>query len=241
MSIFHDIIPQCGAACCFQLQQHSTVRGGSFFQSGEALFPSSKLDMACSSSVNNSVLEKKKLENTLEWFCHLLLLFSFTLKPDHIQTPAPAGCEQSLCWHLSHAVPSLPTSKPPVSFAQYPLSKLPAFCQVELPQILKHLSKFRTRTALLITNTLGFTELLRLDKTCKFTKSSLQPKHLIKCHICFRDSDSTIPLGSQFQCLATLLGEEYFPNTQSKPSWLDLRPFPLILVLVAWERRLSSS
>ena len=37
-----------------------------------------------------------------------------------------------------------------------------------------------------------------------------------------RDGDSTTSLGSLFQCLTTLSGEEIFPNTQSKPPLVQL-------------------
>lgn len=51
---------------------------GSTAQFGEALFPSSELDMVCLSSINNSTLEKKKIKHLLG-ICYLLLFLSFTL------------------------------------------------------------------------------------------------------------------------------------------------------------------
>jgi len=42
----------------------------------------------------------------------------------------------------------------------------------------------------------------------------------------FRSGDSTTSLGSLFQCLITLFGEEIFPNIQSKPPLTQLETVP---------------
>ncbi|KAK4824542.1 LOW QUALITY PROTEIN: hypothetical protein QYF61_016146, partial [Mycteria americana] len=53
----------------------------------------------------------------------------------------------------------------------------------------------------------------------------------------FRDGDSTTSLGSLFQCLTTLSVKKFFLISNLNLAWHNLRPFPLILSLVTWEKR----
>ncbi|KAK4829616.1 LOW QUALITY PROTEIN: hypothetical protein QYF61_005743 [Mycteria americana] len=54
-----------------------------------------------------------------------------------------------------------------------------------------------------------------------------------------RDGDSTTSLGSLFQCLTTLLVKTFFLTSNLNLPWRNLRPFPLVLSLVNWEKRLT--
>ena len=53
-----------------------------------------------------------------------------------------------------------------------------------------------------------------------------------------RDGDSTTSLGSLLQCVTTLSGKKFFliSNHLNLP-WCNLRPFPLALSLITWEKR----
>ncbi|KAK4826066.1 hypothetical protein QYF61_005025 [Mycteria americana] len=51
------------------------------------------------------------------------------------------------------------------------------------------------------------------------------------------DGDSTTSLGSLFQCLTTLSVKKFFLISRLNLPWRNLRPFPLILSLVTWEKR----
>ncbi|KAK4823315.1 hypothetical protein QYF61_000917 [Mycteria americana] len=53
----------------------------------------------------------------------------------------------------------------------------------------------------------------------------------------FRDGDSTTSLGSLFQCLTTVSVKEFFLISNLNLPWRNLRPFPLVLSLVTWEKR----
>ncbi|KAK4812358.1 LOW QUALITY PROTEIN: hypothetical protein QYF61_018808 [Mycteria americana] len=52
-----------------------------------------------------------------------------------------------------------------------------------------------------------------------------------------RGGDSTTSLGSLFQCLTTLLMKKFFLTSNLNLPWCNLRPFPLVLWLVTWEKR----
>ncbi|KAK4812678.1 LOW QUALITY PROTEIN: hypothetical protein QYF61_012188 [Mycteria americana] len=52
-----------------------------------------------------------------------------------------------------------------------------------------------------------------------------------------RDGDSTTSLGSLFQCLITLSVKKNFLISSLNLPWRNLRPFPLVLSLVTWEKR----
>ena len=52
-----------------------------------------------------------------------------------------------------------------------------------------------------------------------------------------RDGDSTTSLGSLFQCLTTLSVKKFFLISSLNLPWCNLRPLPLILLLVTWEKR----
>ncbi|KAK4831181.1 LOW QUALITY PROTEIN: hypothetical protein QYF61_015913 [Mycteria americana] len=52
-----------------------------------------------------------------------------------------------------------------------------------------------------------------------------------------RDGDSTTSLGSLFQCLTTLSVKKFFLISSLNLPWHNLRPFPLVLSLVTWEKR----
>ncbi|KAK4832220.1 hypothetical protein QYF61_021067, partial [Mycteria americana] len=52
-----------------------------------------------------------------------------------------------------------------------------------------------------------------------------------------RDGNSTTSLGSLFQCLTTLSVNKFFLISNLNPPWCNLRPFPLVLSLVTWEKR----
>ncbi|KAK4831110.1 LOW QUALITY PROTEIN: hypothetical protein QYF61_015413 [Mycteria americana] len=54
-----------------------------------------------------------------------------------------------------------------------------------------------------------------------------------------RDGDSTTSLGSLFQCLITLSVKKNFLISSLNLPWRNLRPFPLVLSLVTWEKRLT--
>ncbi|KAK4824091.1 hypothetical protein QYF61_010602 [Mycteria americana] len=51
------------------------------------------------------------------------------------------------------------------------------------------------------------------------------------------DGDSTTSLGSLFQCLTTLSVKKFFLISNLNLPWHNLRPFPLVLSLVTWEKR----
>ena len=53
------------------------------------------------------------------------------------------------------------------------------------------------------------------------------------------DSETTILLGSLFQCLTTLLKKNFFLTCNLNLCWCNLRPFCLVLLLVTWEKRLT--
>ncbi|KAK4815816.1 LOW QUALITY PROTEIN: hypothetical protein QYF61_007425 [Mycteria americana] len=55
-------------------------------------------------------------------------------------------------------------------------------------------------------------------------------------HLC-RDGDSSTSLGSLFQCLITLSVKKNFLISSLNLPWCNLRPFPLVLSLVTWEKR----
>lgn len=130
-----------------------TSSSSSTAQFGEALFPSSKLDMACSSSVNNSVLEKKFREQPRGGFAtscsspsHSNLTISKVLPQQAVGKAFPGIFPMvSLLYQPQSPLLLLPR-------ILFPNSQL--FCQVGLPQVLKQPSKLRTRAALLITNPL---------------------------------------------------------------------------------------
>jgi len=50
-----------------------------------------------------------------------------------------------------------------------------------------------------------------------------------------RNGDSTVSLGSLFQCLTTFLLKKVFLISNLKLPCCNLKPFPLILSLVTWE------
>ncbi|KAK4830710.1 hypothetical protein QYF61_012970 [Mycteria americana] len=52
-----------------------------------------------------------------------------------------------------------------------------------------------------------------------------------------RDGDSTTSLGSLFQCLITLSVKKFSLISSLNLPWRNLRPFPLVLSLVTWEKR----
>ena len=54
-----------------------------------------------------------------------------------------------------------------------------------------------------------------------------------------RGSDSTTSLGSLFQCLTTLSEEQFFLISNMNLPWHNLRSFPLVLLHVMWEKRLT--
>ena len=53
-----------------------------------------------------------------------------------------------------------------------------------------------------------------------------------------RGSDSTTPLGSLFQSLTTV-SEKFFLLSLLNLPWHSLSPFPLVLSLLSWEKRLT--
>ena len=55
-----------------------------------------------------------------------------------------------------------------------------------------------------------------------------------------RDGDSTTSLGSPFQLLTTV-SKMIFLMSNLKLPWCNLQPFPLILSLVTWEKRPTST
>ncbi|KAK4832719.1 LOW QUALITY PROTEIN: hypothetical protein QYF61_025208, partial [Mycteria americana] len=63
--------------------------------------------------------------------------------------------------------------------------------------------------------------------------STTSPRVLNTC----RDGDSTTSLGSLFQCLTTLSLNKFFLISNLNLPWCNLRPFPLVLSLVTWEKR----
>ena len=54
-----------------------------------------------------------------------------------------------------------------------------------------------------------------------------------------RFGDSTTSLGRPFQCLTALLEKCYFLTSSLNHPWHNLRPFPLVLSLVTWEKRVT--
>ncbi|XP_072708486.1 COP9 signalosome complex subunit 5 isoform X2 [Ciconia boyciana] len=56
---------------------------------------------------------------------------------------------------------------------------------------------------------------------------------------CKQYGDSTTFLGSLFQCLTTLPVKKFFLISNLNLPWHNLRPFPLVLWLVTWEKRLT--
>ena len=74
------------------------------------------------------------------------------------------------------------------------------------------------------------------------TTPCLLNHNILKCHIYMffwntsRDRDSTTPLGSRFQCLTTLSVEKFFLISNLNLPWHNLKPLPLILSLVTWEK-----
>jgi len=56
-----------------------------------------------------------------------------------------------------------------------------------------------------------------------------------------RDGATTTSLGSPFQCLITLLEKKFLLISNLNLSWLNLRPFPLLLSLVMQEKRPTST
>ena len=55
----------------------------------------------------------------------------------------------------------------------------------------------------------------------------------------FRDRNSTISLDSLFQHLTTLLERIFFLISNLNLPWHNLRPFPLVLSLVVWKKRMT--
>lgn len=55
----------------------------------------------------------------------------------------------------------------------------------------------------------------------------------------FKDGDSTTFLGSPVQCLATISVKNFLLMSSLNLPWHSLRPFPLVLSLVACEKRLT--
>jgi len=55
-----------------------------------------------------------------------------------------------------------------------------------------------------------------------------------------RDSDSTTSLGSLCHCLKTL-SEKFYLMSNLNLSWYNLRPLTIILLVVTWEKRLTST
>lgn len=80
-------------------------------------------------------------------------------------------------------------------------------------------------------------ELLRLNPTPPCSPLTPVPK----CHIHIflsssRGGDSTTALGSLCQCLTTFSLKEFFPISHFNLTWCNLRPFPLTLSLVTWNK-----
>ncbi|KAK4831211.1 hypothetical protein QYF61_016048 [Mycteria americana] len=68
--------------------------------------------------------------------------------------------------------------------------------------------------------------------------------HVLKCHIYMffnssRDGDFTTSLDTLFQCLTTLSVKKFFLISNLNLPWCNLRPPPLVLSLVTWEKRLT--
>jgi len=90
-------------------------------------------------------------------------------------------------------------------------------------------------------------EWLRLEMTSKI-KSNCQPNTTLPAKPrpevpystgflnTSRDGDSTTSLGSLFQCLTTLWTKILFLISSLNLPWHNLRPFPLVLSLVTWEK-----
>jgi len=87
-----------------------------------------------------------------------------------------------------------------------------------------------------------------LGKTSKIIKSNFQPNTTMPAKPCpevphlpvflntSRDDDSTTFLGSLFQCLTTLSVKKFFLVSYLNIPWCNLRPFPLVLSLITWEK-----
>jgi len=56
-----------------------------------------------------------------------------------------------------------------------------------------------------------------------------------------KDGDATTSLGSLFQCMINLLMKTFFIISSLNLPWHNLRPFPLVLSLVTWEKRLMAT
>ena len=82
-----------------------------------------------------------------------------------------------------------------------------------------------------------------MHPTINLTLPSPPLSHVPKCHIysllnTSRDGDSTTSLGSLFQGLITLSVKNFFLISNLNLLWCNFRPFPLVLSLVTWEKRL---
>jgi len=113
----------------------------------------------------------------------------------------------------------------------------------------QRLKDTQSPTARLASKTTGITESLRLEKTSKIIKSNCHPitpmpakprpkvPHLHVFLNPSRDGDSTTALGSLVQCLTTLAVKRLFLISNLNLPWWNLRPSPLVLSLVTWEKR----
>lgn len=84
--------------------------------------------------------------------------------------------------------------------------------------------------------------LFRLEKTSEIIKSkhqAYQQKHSFKCHVQSsheKDSYSITSLCSLFQSLTTHSVKKFFLVSNLNFPWCNLRPCPLPLSLLAWEK-----
>jgi len=89
----------------------------------------------------------------------------------------------------------------------------------------------------------------RLEKTSKIMKSNCQPNTTIPAktypevphlHVFWTPPgmvDSTTSLSSLFRCLTTHSVKKFFLTSTLNVPWRNLRPLPLLLLLVSWEKR----
>ncbi|KAK4821778.1 LOW QUALITY PROTEIN: hypothetical protein QYF61_000839 [Mycteria americana] len=99
-------------------------------------------------------------------------------------------------------------------------------------------------------NTLGWISSGPIDfssQSSLVSQAGLLPRRLVFRHLgtarsCaftnyLLDGDSTASLGSLFQCLTTLSVKKFFLISNLNLPWCNLRPFPLVLSLVTWDKR----
>lgn len=98
---------------------------------------------------------------------------------------------------------------------------------------------------------LSFTESLRTEKPLRFSSSTLNAalpspplNHVLKCHIytsfnTSRDGDSTSALGSLFLCLTSLSVKKFLLTFSLNLPCHNLRLCLLVLLPVAWKKRLT--